>query len=190
MKTPAFILAAVLATVALAGCSAGSLPGLSSAPAGNTAAPGASGAPSSAPTKPAGSASGSGKQVDVCSVVNLAKVNSITGRTYATATPANTATKSRCNYDGADSTTLEFALGVFYDGGSATFTQLISDFGLGDPAKPIFDIGDQAVDVNDAVIAQYGTDDLFAVDEVHPGSMSELPQSAYVKLIQTLHAAR
>jgi hypothetical protein len=116
MKTPAILLTALLATLAPVGCSAGPLPGSVAAPGANTSA-----GPSPAATKPAasrsGSGSGSGKHVDVCSVVSLAKVNSVTGRTY-------------------------------------------------------------------------GTDVVFADDDIHPGDEAEIPESAYVQLITTLQSAR
>jgi hypothetical protein len=189
MKTPAVVTTALLVAVALAGCSSGALPGFAGAPSANSAP---SAVPSAATTKPAGSGGGggSGKHVNVCSALTVAAVGSITGRAYVTAKETDTSAKSRCDYYGSDPTSLDLSVGIYYNGKTAIFTQLVSSLGQGDPATPLFDVGDQAVALKDAAVAQFGADDLFAIDEVYPGNDAKLPQGAFVKLFKTLQSAR
>ncbi|MEO6533392.1 MAG: hypothetical protein ABIO06_07440 [Pseudolysinimonas sp.] len=85
---------------------------------------------------------------------------------------------------------MKFSIGIYYGGGEAKFSYLQTGLALGDPAVPVPGIGDKAVDVTYAVIAEFGTDVAFASDDEHPGTIQDIPQSDYLTLIGVLQAAR
>jgi hypothetical protein len=184
MKPLVLVLAALVVTTALAGCSAGAPSGSTPAPGGN---PGTTGtpAPSAAPAATAPS-----KKVDVCTALPATSVSAITGREYLTSAPTSDATTNACQYfgDGGADSSLNLGVGLYYGGGSAMFAQQVAGISTGTTTN-ISGFGSKAIYKNGTVIALFGQDVIVASD-YHPQDVSVLSASVLEKVISTLQSAR
>lgn len=121
----------------------------------------------------------------------MSKLNSVTGRSYLSATPHTATGESGCQYGGGDANSpLTFSIGVYYGGGDAKFNDLQTGLALGDPAVPMAGLGEKAVDVTYAVIAEFGTDVAFASDDEHPGTTPDIAEKDYITMIKILSGAQ
>jgi hypothetical protein len=149
MKTsPALIVVLVVASSALAGCSAGALPGT---PGGSSA--GATGAGGTAGTTTA-PATGTSGAINLCSVLPLAAASAAAGKSFAAAKEDDLQKGVyECDY-GTD--TYNWSVAVYEAPDTENLSSLELDLGGSSLAKPVSGIGDRAFVSPVGVAAQFG----------------------------------
>jgi hypothetical protein len=148
MKTsPALILVLVLASSALAGCSAGELPGT---PSGSSSGSSSSGG-AVATTAPA---TGTFGAINVCSVLPLAAASAAAGKSFTTAKEDELQKGVyECDY-GTD--TYNWSVDIYEAPNTENLSSLELDLGGSSLAKPFSGIGDKAFVSPVGVAAQFG----------------------------------
>jgi hypothetical protein len=186
MKTLPALTVLALVGLALAGCSAGTPSGPSSGPSNAGGSGGTSGSSSA-------STAGKSSEVDVCAVVPLAKIGSLTGRSGYLKTNGGATTKSGvdvdvCQYFDVDdaSTKYQLTLAVYRNADpSKIFADRAAMFGS---LAPISGYGDRAQGSDGALDVAYGSNVITVTDALHPNSESSLTTAQLAKIVDALHA--
>ena len=182
MKKLLLLVPVLLLTGTLAGCSVGPLPGSPS-----SVADGAASTPAAA--TPTTKLKDLDSSVDVCAIVPVSMVRSLTGRDYVSSRLVKSDEGNSCGYFGKDVDTLEMELGWYNDGHYA-YTRLVKHYDAGEPPEPIHNLGDEADAFPQGVVVRYGNDNIISFDDVHPNYTVDLQPAVYIKLIETLEATR
>jgi hypothetical protein len=189
MKKMLLLVPVVLLASTLAGCSVGPLPGSPPAAANGAASTPAAVVSTPGATSPSTKLKDLDASVDVCAVVPVSMVRALTGRPYVSTKLVKAGDGNSCAYFGKNVDTLEMELG-WYDEGHYAYTGLVKHYDAGVPPEPIRNLGDEADAFPQGVVVRYGDDNIISFDDVHEDYTVDLQPSVYIKLIETLEAAR
>ena len=162
---------------------------------GSTASSGASAATASGgvSTPPAPPAAGSGKQVNVCTVLPLSTVVAATGRSYSTATASTSTTPvsaDHCTYGGPDSALLSLDVSVFYGDPDTVYQDIqAGSNAAGETMTNVSGFGDKAFTDEDDLAVVYGSDVIAVQDSVSPPGAKALSLAVMEQLVSTIHSA-
>jgi len=188
-RSAAVIASAALAAFLLSSCAAGgTAPGSTPNPA-----PASSVAPSP-PEQPRAKKSPSVETIDVCKVLPLETVVSVTGRAY---TKASTGTSvqdgipiTACAYEGAAEDLASFlvmSVFVYPSGGAAAVTAYQNKFGAGTAPTPVPGLGDSAQSSGHDLVARFGDQVIAVVDGAHGTYPDDFTVDKRATIVKAVH---
>lgn len=188
-RSAAFVVTAATAVLLLSSCSA-----VASVP---RSSPDAASVPSvapSAPEQPRAKRADKVENIDVCSVLPLETVVSVTGRAFTRASSGNAVKDgiplAACAYEGADqdlASMLVMSVFVYPAGGAAAVDSYWKNFGGGTSPTPIPGVGDSAESSGHDLVARFGQQVIAVVDGSHGAYADDFTVDKRAVLVQAVH---